>query len=64
MVTVKLLFMEGKGERGEELFLELVTSDCLFLFCQLCLSADCVCVFMCAYIYTYIDGFPPSSIEI
>ena len=30
MVTVKPLFMEGKGERREELFLELVTSDYLF----------------------------------
>ena len=67
MVTVKPLFMEGKGERREELFLELVTSDCLFknsissvsvpTVC-VCVCA-CVCVFMCAYIYMYIDGFPP-----
>ena len=72
MVTVKPLFMEGKGERREELFLELVTSYCLFknsvssvsvLTVCVCVCV-CVCVFMHVYIYTYIDGFPPSFIEI
>lgn len=58
MVTVKPLFMEGKGERREELFLELVTSDCLFKNSISSVSVPTVCVFGCVYIYTYIDGIP------
>ena len=58
MVTVKPLFMEGKGERRDELFLELVTSDYLFKNSISSVSVLTVSVFVCTYIYMYIDAIP------
>ena len=53
MVTLKLLFMEGKGEGGEELFLELVTSDCLFYsVSSVSVLTVCVCSCVCTFIHT------------
>ena len=56
MVTVKPLFMEGKGERREELFLELVTSYCLFKnsVSSVSVLTVCVCVCVCVCVFMHV----------
>lgn len=60
MVTVKPLFME-EGERREELFLKLATSDCLFKNlsalsqCRLCVCSMCMIIMILTDLLSFIE---------